>query len=97
MTKPELLKKVQSATKGRLSRERLAKLVDFLFEEVERATLRDGRFAYPGFGTFVVRRRRARAGHNPRTKEPMTIAATTSIGFRPSVGFKKELEAARKT
>lgn len=37
-----------------------------------------------GFGTFEQRRRAARVGRNPKTGEAVEIAASTSMGFRPS-------------
>jgi nucleoid DNA-binding protein len=38
-----------------------------------------------------VRRRRARAGYNPRTNSPMTIPAARTVGFRPAPELKKGL------
>lgn len=43
-----------------------------------------GTVALTGFGTFVQRRRAARVGRNPQTGEAVEIAASTSLGFRPS-------------
>jgi nucleoid DNA-binding protein len=38
----------------------------------------------PGWGTFMQKHRSARTGRNPRTQEPMQIAESTYVGFRPS-------------
>jgi nucleoid DNA-binding protein len=38
-----------------------------------------------------VRRRRPRAGYNPRTLSPMTIPAARTVGFRPAPKLKKGL------
>ncbi len=53
-----------------------------------------------GFGAFEVRERAARIGRNPRTLEPMDIAATRTPGFRAGkqlrdkvVGSEGEAEA----
>ena len=35
-----------------------------------------------GFGTFATRARGARQGRNPRTGEPLTIAATKAPAFK---------------
>jgi nucleoid DNA-binding protein len=43
-----------------------------------------GTVALQGFGTFEPRFRQARTGRNPKTGEPVEIAASTSVGFRPS-------------
>jgi nucleoid DNA-binding protein len=91
MTKAELVEKIQAERAPTLSRKHVSRLIDAIFDEIGRAVVASGRFSYPKFGTFVVRRRRARNGRNPRTKDPMTIAATTTIGFRPSPEFRKSV------
>ena len=52
---------------------------------------KDKRFWVPGFGTFTVRRRKARPGYNPRTKTAMTIPAARTVGFRPAPQLRKGL------
>ena len=44
---------------------------------------REGRFPLAGFGTFVVVNRKARAGRNPQTGQPIQIKASKAIRFRP--------------
>jgi integration host factor subunit alpha len=41
-----------------------------------------------GFGTFMVRSKRARQGRNPHTGEAAMIAARRVVTFRPSTLFK---------
>lgn len=43
-----------------------------------------GKVRLHGFGTFEPRFRQARTGRNPRTGEAVEIAASMSMGFRPS-------------
>ena len=62
-----------------------------IVEQIARAIRKDKRFWMPGFGTFSVRRRRPRAGFNPRTKAAMTIPAARTVGFRPAPKLKKGL------
>lgn len=38
----------------------------------------------PGFGKFSVKERAARTGRNPATGEPIQIAASRSLTFKPS-------------
>jgi DNA-binding protein HU-beta len=40
----------------------------------------------PGFGTFMLRHRRASETRNPRTGEPMPVPASTRLGFKASKG-----------
>jgi DNA-binding protein HU-beta len=42
-----------------------------------------------GFGTFSVTRRKPRRGKNPRTGQPMLVAAGKSPRFRPSGELKR--------
>ncbi|MFC1735044.1 HU family DNA-binding protein [Candidatus Hydrogenedentota bacterium] len=41
-----------------------------------------------GFGTFDVRKRKARTGRNPRTGESIKIKASRSVGFKAGKAFK---------
>jgi len=89
MTKVELIESVARAT--HLPKKTVATTLDLAFDQIARSIRRDKRFWVPGFGTFTVRRRRARAGFNPRTNSPMTIPAARTIGFRPAPELKKGL------
>jgi DNA-binding protein HU-beta len=42
-----------------------------------------------GFGTFTVTRRKPRRGKNPRTGQPMHVAAGRTPRFRPSRELKQ--------
>ncbi|MBU6160286.1 MAG: HU family DNA-binding protein [Myxococcales bacterium] len=53
--------------------------------------IREGRFSYPGFGTFSVKERAAREGRNPKSKEKIQIAASKSVGFKPAAKLKDSL------
>lgn len=88
MTKAELIDAVQARFEGKLSKKDTAQLVQAVFETVQEAVRNDGRFGYPGFGTFTVRQRAERQGRNPATKEPITIPASKSVGFKPAPAFK---------
>ena len=41
-----------------------------------------------GFGTFVVKNRPARAGHNPRTVESVSIPASTVPSFEAAKALR---------
>ena len=49
------------------------------------------RFAYPEFGIWTVRTRKARNGRNPRTGAPIRIKASKTVSFRPAKSFKTKL------
>ena len=44
-----------------------------------------------GFGSFNPTSRKARTGRNPRTGQPVKIAASKGIRFSPATGFKADL------
>ena len=44
-----------------------------------------------GFGTFQKKHRAERQGINPATKQPMTIAASTTCAFKPATAFKEAI------
>ncbi len=87
MTKAELVEVVASQT--RLTKKSAAEIIDVVFDNIGKAVKADSRFAYPGFGTWSLRSRKARKIRNPQTGEPMKLKATKTIGFRPA----KELKA----
>lgn len=57
------------------------------------ASAAKGEVSLAGFGKFTVTRRPARPGRNPRTGEPMFIAASHGIRFRPAKAFKDRVDA----
>ncbi len=45
-----------------------------------------------GFGTFATRKREARKGRNPATREEITIPATTVPVFKAGKGLKDRVK-----
>lgn len=91
MTKQELVERVHEAAGEGLSRKATGEIVDTIFRTIARSVREDGKFFYPGFGTFVVRERKERVGRNPRTGEPMTIEASRTAGFKPAQQLRDAL------
>ena len=90
MTKAELIERIQGAAEG-LNKKQTGDIVAAVFETVGAAIKEDGRFAYPGFGTFTVKTRQARKGRNPRTGQEILIKASKSVGFKPAPSLKEKL------
>ncbi len=91
MTKAELIDKLHKGAGKGLSKKAVERLVDELFNNISKSVKKDKRFAYPGFGTWTLRKRAARKGRNPRTGEAMTIRASKTVTFRPAPTFKNTL------
>jgi DNA-binding protein HU-beta len=89
MTKSELIETVAAAM--RRPKKLVAETIELTFEQIARAICEDERFCMPAFGTFSIRRRKARNGFNPRTNRKMKIPAARTVGFRPAPELKKGL------
>ena len=53
-----------------------------------REAKKNGEFTIPGIGKLVKQQRKARMGRNPKTGEPMKIAAKTVVKFRVAKAAK---------
>lgn len=73
MNKAELIARV--AKDAHLTKADATRAIDALLDNVGRALKKGDRVTLVGFGTFVVSRRRARAGRNPQTGTPIKIAS----------------------
>ena len=92
MTKDELIVTVMKACKENgLTKRLTTDILDNAFSSIGKAIKKDKRFTYPGFGTFTVRKRKARTGRNPQTGEAIKINASKTVGFKPSPKFKGSL------
>lgn len=91
MTKQELIEAVHAKAGAELTRKATGDVVDAVFSAVANSIRADGKFYMPGFGTFQVKTRAARTGRNPRTKQPIEIPATKTVGFKAAAGLKDTL------
>jgi DNA-binding protein HU-beta len=66
-------------------------MIDATFQAIAKTIKKEKRFAYPGFGTFTVRSRKARKGRNPQTGEEIKIKASKTVGFKPAPTLKSSL------
>ncbi len=91
MTKAELIEKLHAKFGAEITKRMIAELVDDVFENATAAVKKEGRFSYPGFGTFSLRKRKARKGRNPQTGAEIKIKASKTVGFRASKALKEKL------
>ena len=90
MTKSELIQAIQKNHKD-LSKAAIEQIVETAFSTLAGGIKKDGRFAYPGFGTFTLRNRKARKGRNPKTGETISIKASKTVGLKPAPVLKNSL------
>lgn len=86
MNKTELIETV--AQDSDLSKAAAGKAVDAVLNAVSAALKGGETVVLTGFGTFSVRERPARTGHNPKTGEPMDIKASKAPVFKAGKTLK---------
>jgi DNA-binding protein HU-beta len=89
MTKAQLIEAVASELDK--PKKTVTEILDAAFDQIARSIKKEKRFWVPGFGTFSVRKHKARKGFNPSSKEHITIPASRSVGFRAAPELKKGL------
>ncbi|HUJ29104.1 MAG TPA: HU family DNA-binding protein [Myxococcales bacterium] len=87
MTKADLIETIAAQGHG-MTKKAAGELIDTLFATVGKTIKKDGRFFYPGFGTWTVRQRKARMGRNPQTGAAIKIKASKTVGFKPAKELK---------
>lgn len=86
MTKADFISRVSK--KVRLSKAQTGRVMDAMLDELTGVLKRKDSIALTGFGTFLVSKRKARKGRNPRTGATMNIPASSVPRFRPGKHLK---------
>ncbi len=86
MNKAELIDAVADAAD--ISKAAAGRSVDTVLEVITDSLKKGNAVTLVGFGTFSSRRREARTGRNPRTGEPIQIAASNLPVFKPGKALK---------
>jgi DNA-binding protein HU-beta len=60
-----------------------------VMEAIVKELKKSGKFTLPSFGTFTVRKTKARKGMNPRTGESIKVKAGKTVRFKASPTLKK--------
>lgn len=94
MNKSELVDSI--ATEAGLTKEQANKALNAFISSVQGALERNDDVVLVGFGTFSVKERAARTGRNPKTGEPLQIAASKVPSFKAGKGLKDAVNPAPK-
>ena len=89
MNKTELISSI--AEKAELTKKDAEAALKAFTETVEEVLASGDKIQIVGFGTFETRERAAREGRNPRTKEPLTIPASTVPVFKAGKELKEKV------
>lgn len=86
MNKSELITALseKTGTSKKVAEESLNAFVEIVTEELKN----NGKVQLVGFGTFETRKRAARKGRNPQTKEEIKIPAATVPAFKAGKALK---------
>jgi DNA-binding protein HU-beta len=90
VNKTELVDAVH-AEAGGVDKKDVADVVDAFISVIQGAVARGDKVTIPGFGAWSRSQRAARTGRNPRTGEPVQIAASKGVKFSAGAAFKKEV------
>ena len=93
MNKSELVASV--AEVAELTKKDAEKAVNAVFASVQKALVEDDKVQIIGFGTFEVRERGARVGHNPSTQKEIKIPASKAPAFRVSKQLKEKVNVVK--
>ncbi len=86
MNKGDLIDAVAAGTD--MAKTDATNAVNAVFDSIK-STLGDGgTVSIAGFGSFVVRDRKARTGRNPKTGEPLHIPASKAAAFKAGKALK---------
>ena len=87
MKKTELVDVI--ADQADISKEKANQALNALLEAITGALKSEDTVSLIGFGTFLQRSRAARTGKNPQTGEPIHIAASNTVAFKPGKALKE--------
>jgi integration host factor subunit beta len=83
MTKSELIAEL-AVSNRHLRHADAEQIVQAVFDEITAALGAGRRVELRGFGAFITKQRNARDGRNPRTGEPVPVAAKAVPAFKAS-------------
>ncbi len=90
MNKTELINAV--AAKAEISKKDADKALAAVIASIEEALVKGEKVQLIGFGTFEVKERAARTGHNPKTGEAIEIAAAKLPSFKAGAALKNAVK-----
>jgi nucleoid DNA-binding protein len=90
MLKRDLVNAVTNEMDGFLKKD-INKAIDIMLETIVDALADDRRVEIRGFGSFSIRKRKARTTKNPRTGKVMNIPARKNLHFTMSKSLKDAL------
>lgn len=72
-----------------------AKIVEIIFDTIKDTLKHGENVRIIGFGTFVLRNKKERLGRNPKTGEPIKLAARRVLSFNSSRTLRKLVDSGK--
>ena len=89
MNKTDLIDAVAQATE--LTKKESEAAINATLDAIVNALASEEKVVLVGFGTFETKKRAARKGRNPSTKEPINIPASKAPVFKAGKGMKDKV------
>jgi DNA-binding protein HU-beta len=90
VSKADLVDAVASSTG--MTKKDVKSVMDTMLDKISTHLDKDQKVQLTGFGTFEVRRRKARTGVKPGTTEKIKIAASKYPAFKPGKALKDQVK-----
>jgi DNA-binding protein HU-beta len=90
LNKAELANEIARRTK--LSKAKAGETLNAVFESIKSSLKKGQRVQLVGFGSFLVKQRKARTGRNPKTGEQIQIKARRVPAFQAGAELKNSLK-----
>lgn len=90
MNKKELIQAV--AKHSGMPQEKVEKALNSALESIKKSLKEEEPVTLVGFGTFIVKERAGRVGHNPSTGQKIQIPAKKMVKFKPGKALEIEQE-----
>jgi integration host factor subunit beta len=95
MNRSDLIKAIAERQQYLLKRD-VEQAVTCLIEHMITVLVNNKRIEVRGFGSFTLRHRRSRRGHNPKTGEILNLTVKSAIHFKPGKEIRDRVNAVRE-
>jgi nucleoid DNA-binding protein len=75
-----------------LTKKETGNVIEAITSAITDSLARNEKVTLVGFGTFEVRKRRARTGINPQTRERLDIPAKNVVRFKAGKGLRQRMK-----
>ena len=87
MTKSKMIN-ILAKENSEFTKRAITDLIDQAMGIIRKEVKKNKKFSYPALRTFIIRKRKAGKGRNPRTGEEIHLEASKTVGFRAAPAFK---------